>query len=341
MRIRGRAIGSKFPPYIVAEIGVNHNGNSRLALDMVAAAAACGADAIKLQAFKAERLLAPGRGRLGHVRESVHDFFRRVELEPEQYEQVARECRRRDVALIVTPFDEITTDMLISIGVDAFKVASGDITHHALVAHVASKGLPVILSTGASTMAEVDRALAALRGRRRIPIGLLHCVSAYPAPPAEMNLRAMQTMTDRYRLPVGLSDHTAGIHVSLAAVALGAALIEKHFTLTRDLPGPDQALSLVPEELAQLVVQSREIRSALGNGKKVPGRAERETRRQGRRGLYVVRDIGRGEVLRPADLAALRPAKGLSPEHLEAIRGRRVRRRLRAGAPLYQKDLLA
>ncbi len=339
MKIGRKKIGNGQPPLIVAEIGINHNGDGSLAMRMAEAAAVAGADAAKLQAFRTVRLLAGGNASLSHVSGSVHEFFHQMELAPRQFDRVARACHRCGILFIATPFDEISADMLVEAGIDSFKIASGDITHFPLLSHVGAKKIPVILSTGAATIEEIRDAIRVLKQSGATDICLLHCVSAYPAPVEEMNLRAITAMGKRFRIPVGLSDHTMGITISLAAVALGAALIEKHFTLSRQLPGPDQKLSIEPGELHELTQKAREIHSAMGNGKKVPMPSEAESRRQGRRGLYLIRDIEAGEKIKATDLAVLRPAAGLSPIFIKHLRGKRARRRLQAGRPLGPNDL--
>lgn len=339
MRIHGRRIGGGSAPFVVAEIGINHNGDLDLAIEMVKAAAEAGADAAKFQAIRADKLLSPRGAGLSHVSGSAWDFFRSVELTTDQFSRIRGECREAGIGFIVTPFDEGVVDELAAAGVDAFKIASGDITHLPLLRHVARKRRPLILSTGASTLTEIDTALSAIRQCSDVRVMLLHCVSAYPAAAQDMNLRAIQVMSHRFALPVGLSDHTKGIHLALAAVALGAVMIEKHFTISRGLPGPDQALSAEPDELAKLVACAREVYVALGDGKKVPRRAEREARLQGRRGLYTTRDVDAGRALEPGDIMVLRPAAGLAPGHLEKLLGRRVKTSLAAGAPIRARDL--
>lgn len=340
MKIGRTRIGAAHRPYVIAEIGINHNGDARVAVEMVRAAAAAGSDAVKLQAFTASKLVAPGRaGRLAHVEDDAKELFERLELGASDFHLVRDACREAGVAFIVTPFDEDSADMLHEIGVDAFKIASGDITHIPLLKHVASKGRPVILSTGASNLAEIDAAVRTIRRAAKVPLALLHCVSRYPAQADEMNLRAIETMSRRYGVPVGLSDHTLGIAVSIAAAALGASIIEKHFTTSRRLPGPDQGLSVEPAELRDLIQGARIAWEARGDGKKVPSRGESGARRQARRGLHVVREMARGEKIRPTDVAALRPACGIAPAQLGRIIGRRTRRRLPAWSPLEAKDL--
>ncbi|MBI2837631.1 MAG: N-acetylneuraminate synthase family protein [Acidobacteria bacterium] len=339
MRIHGRPIGGGSAPFVVAEVGINHNGELDLAIEMVKAAAKAGADAVKFQAIRADKLLAPRGAGLSHVSGSVHDFFRSVELTTDQFSRIRAACRAAGIGFIVTPFDEGVADELKTAGVDAFKIASGDITHLPLLRHVARKRRPLILSTGASTLTEIDTALSAIRQSSDVPVVLLHCVSAYPAAAQDMNLRAIQVMSRRFALPIGLSDHTQGIHLALAAVALGAVMIEKHFTISRGLPGPDQTLSVEAAELTKLVACAREVHMALGDGKKVPRRAEREARSQGRRALYTIRDVEAGRALELGDIAVLRPAAGLPPEHIDRLIGRKVKTQLAAGAPIRARDL--
>jgi sialic acid synthase SpsE len=257
-----------------------------------------------------------------------------LELSAEEHRVLEARCRKRGILFLSTAFDEAGADFLDSLGVPAFKIASGDLTNHPFLSHVARKGKPVILSTGMATLAEVGEAVRVLRRTGNRKLVLLHCVSAYPTNPADVNLRAMDTLRRRFRVPTGYSDHTEALSVPLAAAALGAAVIEKHFTLDRSLPGPDQRMSIEPEELAAFVRGVREVEASLGDGVKRPAAVERETAAVARRSLAAARDLSSGERLDRSALAVLRPGTGLPPRLLPALLGRRLNRNVMAGTLL-------
>jgi N,N'-diacetyllegionaminate synthase len=328
-----KTIGPGHPCFVIAEAGVNHNGDAELAHRLVDIAADAGADAVKFQTFEPERLVSPlapkAEYQLANTgpAESQLDMLRRLALPREALAALAAHAATRGLLFLSTPFDEASADLLEALGMPAFKVPSGEVTNHPLVAHVARKGRPVLLSTGMSTLGEVAEAVQVVREHGNPPLALFHCVTSYPASPAECNLRAMEAMRTAFGVPVGWSDHTMGIQVSLAAVAAGAALLEKHFTVDRTLPGPDHAASLEPGDLSALVRSIREIESALGDGVKRPTASEAANTAVVRRSLHASRSLSAGHVLGPDDLIALRPGTGLSP----ALRDRLVGRRLRVG----------
>lgn len=332
-------------PFVIAEAGVNHNGSAALAVRLVDAAADAGADAVKFQTFKAETLATAAAPKAAYQRrgtargESQLDMLRKLELSEEGHRRALARAKKRGIAFLSTPFDEASADFLSRLGVALFKLPSGEITNHPLLRHVARKRKPVILSTGMSTLAEVREAVAALRraGCRRLT--LLHCVSNYPAEPKDANLRAMKTMADAFKTPVGWSDHTPGAVVSIAAVALGAAVIEKHFTLDKRLPGPDHAMSLDPKELKAFVGALREAASALGDGIKAPRPCEAPIRLVARRSLVLKSPLAKGTVIAAAHLSSKRPGTGLPPSRLASVIGRRLKRSLPADRPLRAGDL--
>jgi N-acetylneuraminate synthase/N,N'-diacetyllegionaminate synthase len=331
--ISEKAIGPGHPCFVIAEAGVNHNGDPELAHRLVDIAADAGADAVKFQTFEPERLVSPLAPKAEYQlvntgrAESQLDMLRRLALPREILAPLAAHAAARGLLFLSTPFDEASADLLETLGVPAYKVPSGEVTNHPLLAHVARKGKPVLVSTGMSTLGEVAEAVQVVRENGDPPLALFHCVTSYPASPADCNLRAMEAMRTAFGVPVGWSDHTVGIQVSLAAVAAGAALLEKHFTADRTLPGPDHAASLEPQELSALVRSIREIESALGDGVKRPTASEAANTAVVRRSLHASRSLSAGHVLQPDDLIALRPGSGLSP----ALRDRLVGRRLRVG----------
>ncbi len=329
-------------PLVIAEAGVNHNGDRGRALEMVTAAAEAGADLVKFQAFRAEELVTADAATADYQQRNSGaatqaELLRSLELEPEDLAAIAADCRARHIGFLCTAFSPQMTAELVALGMEYIKVASGELTNHPALRHFASFGLPVLLSTGMAEMGEVEAAVAVLREAGAARIVLLHCTSLYPAPYETLNLRAMVTMAERTGLPVGYSDHSLGDHAAVAAVALGAQVIEKHFTLDRRLPGPDHVASLEPDELGRMVRRLRETAAALGDGRKRPAPGERETAALVRRSWHARRDLPAGTVLRDADLVLMRPAHGLSPAQDPA--GRVLRRNCAAGQAITAADL--
>ncbi|MCA9520056.1 MAG: N-acetylneuraminate synthase family protein, partial [Myxococcales bacterium] len=313
IEIAGRPVGPGHPCFVIAEAGVNHNGELPLALALCEAAKEAGADAVKFQTFEAARLVS-GRTPLADYQQqtvghypSQLEMLRALELDEAAHRALIERCGQLEIRFLSSPFDEGSCDRLEALGVPAFKLGSGELTNRRLLAHVAGKGKPLILSTGMATEEEIAAALALLENHGAREVALLRCVSSYPAPPAEANLRAIQSLAQRFGRPVGFSDHTQGIEVSLAAVAVGACIVEKHLTLDRALPGPDHRASSAPDEMARLVRGIRLVESALGDGAIGPSASERSNRVAARRSLVVARAVERGEALEPSMLTALRP----------------------------------
>ena len=342
IEIAGRAIGDGHPCFVIAEAGVNHNGDPRLAGELVRVAAEAGADAVKFQTFAAERLATPAAPKASYQvarterDESAQAMLRRLELDRDDHVQLIADCKSAGVMFLSSAFDEGSADMLDELGVDAFKVPSGEITNVSYLRHVTAKKRPLIVSTGMSTLEEVEVAVAAIRETADVPFVLLHCVSLYPAPLAGTNLRAMETMRARFGVPVGYSDHTEGLTAALAAVALGAAVIEKHFTVDRALPGPDHAASLEPDELRALIQGIRGVESALGDGVKRPLPEEAETAVVARKSVVAVADIQAGAAIERDMLAIKRPGTGLPPAKLDWVVGRAARKAIPAGTVITE-----
>jgi N-acetylneuraminate synthase len=338
-------IGSGRPVFLIAEAGVNHNGDLDKALRLVQAAKRAGADAIKFQTFRSEALVsrearkADYQARNTGATGSQLDMLRRLELSPEAFRTIQEECRSAGIVFLSTPFDPESASFLAELGVPAFKIGSGDITNHPLLAQMAALRQTLILSTGMSTLEEIEEAIGTIRIHGNPPLILLHCLSTYPAPCEEYNLRAMYTMEQAFRLPVGLSDHTLGWEVTLGAVALGARVIEKHFTLDRSLPGPDHSASLEPAELALMIAQVRRLESAMGDGIKRPMPSEMNTREAARKSVVVTRDLPAGTILREADLAIKRPGTGLPPGAIHGIPGKVLLVPLSADSVLLQEHI--
>ena len=341
VQIGNRLIGPQQPVFVIAEAGVNHNGDLKLARTLIDVAVDAGADAVKFQTFHADLLAVADAPKAAYQLQTTGDsesqveMLRRLQLPAEAHRELQSYCEERGIIFLSTPFDEQAVDFLDDLGVPAFKISSGDLTNSPLLQRVAAKNKPVILSTGMSDLSEVIEAVSVLNAEGCDNPILLHCVSNYPADPADVNLLAMQTMSTAFNLPVGFSDHTEGIDVALAAVALGACVIEKHFTLDKSLPGPDHRASLEPAELGQLVQSIRRVESALGNGRKVPAASELETAKVARRSLVAARDIPGGITLRHEMVVLRRPGTGLPPSSLQTIVGRRTLRDISAGTLLH------
>lgn len=331
--------------FIIAEAGVNHNGSLDMALQLIDAAAEAGADAVKFQTFKSEAVIsrfavkAEYQAKTTGGDESQLEMVKKLELDGAAHRALVAHCAKRGIQFLSTPFDLQSVDLLVDeLDVPMLKIPSGEITNAPLLLKIARTGKPVILSTGMSTLGDVEQALGVLafgytqldarpfhndfmqayfsgdgQEALREKVTLLHCTTEYPAPVGEVNLRVMQTMSHAFGLPVGYSDHTEGITIPVAATALGATVIEKHFTLDRSLPGPDHKASLEPEELAQMVKAIRQVEVALGNGSKIPAPSERKNMAIARKSIVAARDIKAGEVLNEENLTTKRPGSGMSP----------------------------
>jgi N,N'-diacetyllegionaminate synthase len=309
---------------------VNHNGDLARARRLVDAAAEAGADLVKFQTFTADRLVtiaarkADYQVQAADVGESQHAMLRRLELTREMHDALVAHCRSRGIQFFSTGFDTNSVDLLAELGVDRFKIPSGEITNLPYLRHVGRYGKPVILSTGMATMSEIDAALKVLEqaGTPRDRVTVLHCTTEYPTPMADVNLRAMLAIRDACGVAVGYSDHTAGIEVAVAAVALGATVIEKHFTLDRSLPGPDHKASLEPDELKAMVTAIRNIEQALGDGIKRPSAGEARNMSIARKSLVAARAIRAGDVFSEINVTVKRPGTGLSPMRWDDVLGR-------------------
>ncbi|MBN2289545.1 MAG: N-acetylneuraminate synthase family protein [Candidatus Glassbacteria bacterium] len=327
-------LGPGLPCAVMAEVGINHDGSLDRALELVGLAAGSGADLVKFQYLDPDAMVhaesLPG----------VYETYRKYALTPSEMKQVALACEARKIPFVCTVFDLEGAARMVEAGVSAFKVASCDMTHLPLVRGLGEFGLPLILSTGLADTAEVAAAVrAAKRGGCRTPV-LLHCVSAYPAPDDQLNLRAIETMQRRFRLPVGLSDHTCGILATALAAVLGAVLVEKHFTYDPQADGPDHSISLGPEEFRAMAADVRRAGAMRGHGRKVPAKVEHAERRVGRRGYYLRHGVRQGEKVRLDDLAALKPWTEIGPFQARTLRGAVYARDLEPGSQLNAGDLV-
>ena len=319
---------------IIAEAGVNHNGDLELAKQIVKAAANAGADLVKFQTFTAERLAidsapkADYQNQTTDQKQSQFAMLRQLELTAEMHEQLIVYCSKQGIGFFSTGFDLQSVDYLASLGADRFKIPSGEITNLPYLRHVGAFGKPLILSTGMATLGEIEAALDAceIAGTPRSRVTVLHCNTEYPTPMSDVNLRAMCSIRDAFGVAVGYSDHTLGIEVPIAAVALGATVIEKHLTLDRNLAGPDHKASLEPDEFAAMVRVIRNIEQAMGDGIKRPSPSEAKNKPIARKSLVAARSIKAGERFTPENLTAKRPGTGVSPMRWDEVMGRTATR---------------
>lgn len=338
-KIEGKMVGAGCPVYLIAEIGRNHNGDMELAKKMIDAAISSGADAVKFQSFRAEELLVKELPKVSHVQETsdsqktAYEATQEVELKVDQHRQLQDYAVKNNVTFFSTPEDHNMVNLLDELNVPAFKIASLDIVYLDLVDAIASKGRPIILSTGMSYLGEIEKALLVLEKKGIKDLILLHCTSNYPPHYEDINLRAMGTLAQCFNVAVGYSDHTLGIGVSIAAVALGACVIERHFTLDKELPGPDQRLSLLPHEFKMMAEEIRTVENAMGSSVKRPVPAEMEMRRLHRRRLVASRDIREGKHLVREDISCKCSEFGLDPDCIDFLIGKKTRCDLKKDAP--------
>jgi N,N'-diacetyllegionaminate synthase len=319
---------------IIAEAGVNHNGDLNLALKMIEIAASAGVDYVKFQSFNATKLVTKYAKKAAYQEESdtssanQHEMLSKLELSDSQHLALVEHCQRNRVKFLSTAFDEESVDLLYELNQRVFKIPSGEITNVPLLRHIGSKGCEIILSTGMSTLGEIREAIECLIkvGVQKDQITILHCTSNYPTNAIDVNLNAMLTIQNEFKMSIGYSDHTLGIEVPTAAVALGATIIEKHFTLDRNLVGPDHKASLEPHELAEMVRAIRNVELAMGDGVKGPTNLENEVKMVARRSIVALRDIKKGEIFSPLNLTTKRPGVGLSPILWDKIIGEPAKR---------------
>jgi len=331
-RIEGRSIGPEHPPFVVAEMSGNHNQSLDRALEIVDAAAAAGAAALKIQTYKPETMTIDLREREFVIEDpkslwagrSLFDLYQEAHLPWEWHAPIFRRCRERGLIVFSTPFDETAVDFLESLDAPAYKIASFENTDLPLLRRVAATGKPLLVSTGLASVAEIDDCVRAVRGAGGRDLVLLKCTSTYPASPENTNLMTVPHLRDLFDVQVGLSDHTMGIGAAVAAVALGATVVEKHFTLRRTDGGVDSTFSLEPHELAALVTETERAWRALGRVQYGPTTSEQPSLRF-RRSLYIVANLKAGERLTSQNVRAIRPGLGLSPKHLEEVLGRELR----------------
>jgi len=325
-----RKIGEESPCFIIAEIGANHNRSLSLAKEMIDAAAEAKADAVKFQIYSAETLYSRKTPRHSGYGKNLFDLIKEIETPRTWLPELAGYCAEKGTLFFATPFDNSAVDELDEVS-SFFKVASFELVDLPLLRYCASKGKPMIISTGLANMEEIEDAFLACREAGNDQVAFLQCASMYPAPPSIMNLRSMETIRRAFGVPTGLSDHTLGIHISVAAAAMGASIIEKHFTLDRTMEGPDHPFAIEPDELKELVRQIRDVETALGDGRKLgPTIEEMEFYEKARRSVHAAVDIPAGTVITEEMLICKRPGYGVRPKLLPLLTGRRALRDIAA-----------
>jgi len=313
--------------FIIAEAGVNHNGSIQLAYKLIDAASASGADAVKFQTFKAENLVSINAQKAEYQKqatnqsESQFNMLKKLELDTNAHKKLINYCKKKDIVFLSTPFDHESIDLLNKLELQIFKIPSGEITNLTYLRHIGSLRKEVILSTGMSTLKEIEEALIILTnaGTSKENITILHANTMYPTPMEDVNLRVMQTIQDKFGVAVGYSDHTLGIEVDIAAVAMGATIIEKHFTLDKTMDGPDHKSSISPEELKAMVSSIRNIEKALGSSIKKPSKSEKPNMTMARKSIVASKSIKKGELFTEKNITTKRPGTGISPMEWDSI----------------------
>ena len=343
IKIENKVIGEGELTFIIAEAGVNHNGDIELAKRLVDIASECGVDAIKFQTFKAEKVVTKDTPKAEYqikntgTNESQYEMVKKLELSEDEFIELYKYTKKKGLIFLSTPFDFESADFLDEL-VSAFKISSTDLTNLPFLEYIAEKGKPIILSTGMGTLGEIEEAVNTIREINDDLI-LLHCVTNYPASFESLNLRAIKTLKEAFKLPVGYSDHSLGIYAPISAVTLGAVVIEKHFTLDKNLPGPDHKASLNPEELKEMVNAIRLIEKALGDGIKRPTPEEEKIKKVARRSLVANVDIPKGTVIKKEMIAIKRPGTGIEPKYLNVVIGKRAKRDIKKDEVLKWEDL--
>ena len=339
IKIAGRTIGRSQPPYIVAEMSGNHNASLERALAIVTAAKAAGCDALKIQTYTPDTMTLdikkPGFVVEGGLwdGQTLYDLYKGAQLPWEWHAPIFEKGRELGITVFSSPFDETAVDLLEKLDAPVYKIASFELVDLPLIRRCARTKKPMIMSTGMASLEDIEEALACARGAGADEIVLLHCVSGYPTPASDLNLRTINDLAERFAVPVGLSDHTMGIGAAVSAVALGSVLVEKHFTLARKDGGTDSAFSMEPDEMARLCSEVRTAWQALGGVRYGPNDSDRGNTTY-RRSLYAVRDIATGETITPDNVRSIRPALGLAPKHYDEVMGARATRAISRGTPM-------
>lgn len=346
IQVGNHVVGDGEPCYIIAEAGVNHNGDPERAKSLIDTAVESGADAIKFQTFKADSVVTRNAKKASYQKTttgskgSQYDLIHKLELSFDVFSELKRYSEQKKIDFLSTPFDLESVDFLDEIGVSAFKIPSGEINNVTLLKKISQKHKPIFLSTGMSTLGEVEQAVNVITKEGNTNIILLHCVTNYPAAVRDVNLRAMDTMHLAFGYPVGYSDHTLGITIPIAAVSRGACLIEKHFTLDKTLLGPDHKASLEPAELTLMVEAIRDVEASLGSGIKAPTPAEIENKKVIRRSIVTTTDIPLHSIITSDQVTTKRPGTGISPEYLPMIIGSITARKIKKDTILSWTDMI-
>ncbi|MGI8596752.1 MAG: N-acetylneuraminate synthase family protein [Thermoleophilaceae bacterium] len=338
IEVGGRLLGAGHPALVIAEVGNNHDGSIGQARALIDAAAEAGAGAVKLQTHIADAEMLPSTPTPPHFDEPRFEFTKRMELSEDAHRELRARAEERGMVFFSSPFSVEAVALLERLEVPMYKIASGEVTNPPLVEAIAETGRPVLISTGMSGMEDVERAVAILR-KHHTPFCVLQCTSTYPCPPEEVNLRAMRTLGERFACPVGLSDHTPDIHTSIAAVALGAVCVEKHFTLAKRLYGPDHHASLVPEELARLVDGVRQVEAALGSEEKHRDPRLDPARATFEKSVVTTVEVPEGAVIERSMLTTKRPGNGIAAARIDSVIGRRSARALAPNHLVEEPDL--
>lgn len=346
IKIGNKIIGEGYPCFIIAEAGVNHNGSFEMAKKLIDAAKEAGVDAVKFQIFKSEEIVTPEGEQAKYQKEntgkeeSQYEMLKRLELSYNDFKKLKEYCDERGIIFLATPHScKEDVDLVAELCL-AIKVGSGDLTNFPILRYMAEKNLPIILSTGMATMEEIEEAIGVIKKEGNDKIILLHCTTNYPCPLEEVNLKAMDTLRNTFKLITGYSDHTQGIMVSAMAVSRGACVIEKHFTLDNNLPGPDHKASLEPKELKEMVKSIRESEIILGDGIKKPKESEIEIAKMARKSLVAAKDIKEGEIIEENMLAVKRPGTGIFPKRINEVIGKKAQKNIKKDSLISLEDLI-
>lgn len=335
IKVGNKIIGDNYPCFIIAEAGVNHNGDINLAKELIDKAVYAGVDAVKFQTFKSEKLVTGYASMAKYQKNNIGsedsqlNMLKKLELSYNEFVELKDYCDKKKIIFMSTPFDFESSDFLNSIGVDAFKISSADLNNIPLLEHIADFKKPIILSSGMATLGEIEDALISLNNKEVEDVAVLHCTSNYPAALQSVNLKAMDTIKNSFKVLGGYSDHTEGISIPVAAAALGANIIEKHFTLDKNMEGPDHKASLEPEELRSMVKAIRDVEMALGSGIKMFTKSEMDTMAVARKSIVASVDIKEGQIIGMDDLEYKRPGSGLSPKYYKMVLGKKARKEIK------------
>ena len=344
IRISKKIAGEAYPSFIIAEAGVNHNGRLELAKKLIDAAKSAGVDAVKFQTYKTEALVSAYAPKAEYqkrknIEKTQFEMLKSLELSESQFLHLFNYCKRKKIVFLSTPFDSESAGFLYRLGVPAFKIGSGDLNNIPLLVQISKYKKPIILSTGMSTLQEVKEAVEVVYSAGNKKLILLHCTSNYPTKINDVNLRAMHTLENKFNVPVGYSDHTEGILIPVIAVAMGACIIEKHFTLDRNLPGPDHRTSLEPDELRVMVRAIRDTEKALGSRIKNPTKEEEEIKKAARKSVVALVDISKDTPITKEMLILKRPGTGLAPKYLNKIIGEKPKKDIKKDSLISLSNL--